>query len=329
MSEVRAADIVERVVAAHERRLAAGLGGDTTAYRLVHDHWDALPALRIERLAHYALVKYRHDVWAEDAAAGAVVEGLRRCGLRGAAFVLDAAEKDRTPAHEARDAALDAWLQDIGFRAPRETILARECGRTYALSAREGYSAGLFFDMRACRDDLAQRWTGRRVLNLFAYTCGFGVALGRDNEVTNVDTSRRLLDWGQHNYTLNGLPADDAHFVRKDAFSYLEVAARVGNTFDGVILDPPSYSTGKKGFARRFSLKTDFQELLGLALDALSSGGELFVSTNWEGTDAAAFEATIRRLAGPRGRRIVHSWPPGPDFPVPAEDFHLKTALLT
>lgn len=327
MSQLGATEVADRIVAAHERRRAAGLGDTTTAYRLVHDAGDALPDLRIERIGDFALVKYRDPWWAQQGAS-AIVEGLRACGLLGATFVFDAPAKMRTPAHQARDADLVSEMENQGFRPPAGTIVATENGHRYALSARDGYSAGLFFDMRDVRADLAAQWRGRKVLNLFAYTCGFGVALADGNTVTNVDTSKRYLDWGRENYALNDLETPNGTFVRKDAFGYLEIAAKVGNQFDAIVLDPPSFSTGKKGKARRFALRDDLEPLIASALSVLAPGGECFVSTNWEGITPAAFASLLRRLGGARGLRLEQTWPPAVDFPPGATPYHLKTGRL-
>lgn len=323
-----ASEIRSRVAAAHERRVAAGLGDDTNAYRIIHDQYDGLPWLRVDRLGDFAMIKYRHEHWTNERPAMELVKALRSMGLKGAAFVFDAPSKDSAAAADARDRALNGWLGDLEFNAPEETILARENGRRYALSATAGFSCGLFFDMRGVRQDLAEHWSGKRVLNLFAYTCGFGVALADSCEVTNVDVSSRYLDWGRHNYALNGLGVADEHFVRKDAFEYLEIAVKKQNYFDAIILDPPSYSAGKRGRSRRFSLRNDLPELVGLALDALASGGELFVATNYESLSRRKFDALVLDNAAPRGKRIVRRWGPGPDFPAPDEVYHLKTALV-
>lgn len=321
-------EIADRVARADERRATAGIPALASAYRLVHGEWDDLPDLFVERLAEFALVKYRDPAWADDAAVHAVVDGLRRAGVRGATFVFDAPEKVRTSATTDRDAELDALMDTIDFQTPRGEIVGTEFGRSFALSTRSGFSCGLFFDMRQCRHDLSRRWQGRRVLNLFAYTCGFGVVLAGQNDVTNVDTSAAALEWGRRNYALNGLEAPSSAFVRKDAFEYLAVAGKVGNRFDAIVLDPPSYSAGKAGKARRFSIASDLGELVGLALDALTPGGELLVAANAESLAARAFASTVKAAASVRGLSVVRRWNPAPDFPVPADRYHLKTALV-
>lgn len=331
MPDLPTAEIPGRVEAAAQRRVDAGVTEVADSYRLVHGRWDALPGLRVERLADWAVVRYRDPSWADDATATALVDGLRRAGVLGATWIYDASAKDRTPASNARDEALEARMGALDFRSPEDTILGHEYDRTFALSSRSGFSCGLFFDMRECRHDLAQRWHGKSVLNLFSYTCGFGVVLAGNNDVTNVDTSAPALDWGRQSYALNDLPVEDGAFVKKDAFSYLEIAAKVGNRFDAVILDPPSYSAGKRGKrskARRFSLRDDLGELVALALDVLEPDGELFASTNLESLDRETFAAIVERQAGLRGKRIRRRWSPAGDFPVPDDAYHLKTALV-
>lgn len=323
-----AAEIGSRISDASVVRIRAGVPEEATGYRLVHGEWDGLDGLIVDGLGDVAFVRYRDVAWAEPDAVDAVIEALRAAGMQSGVWVWDAPEKVRAAAPEAeRDAAMKR-VREAGFAAPREPVVITEGALRFEVDPYAGFSFGLFFDMRACRRDLAARWDERRVLNLFAYTCGFGVALGADNDVTNVDTSRSTLDWGARNYALNGLEIAPHTFVAKDAFAYLEVAVRVGNRFDAIVLDPPSFSAGKKGKARRFRLASDLPELATLALSALSPDGELFVSANTESIDAAAFADIVSHAAAETGRRIVDTWPPAGDFPVPPDRYHLKTALV-
>ncbi len=327
--------IAEAVATASQRRARAGLpDAATDAFRLVHGEWDAMPGLHVDRIAEAAIVRVRDAHWAEEHVAIELIAALGAIGCSRVRFV-----NDRPRKHDARgddkaaeaaegvEAAKEAarsrgaWLGDAPF-------CGRENGLVFEFSAAEGFSSGLFLDMRQVRADLRARWSGRRVANLFAYTCGFGVALAGMNEVVNVDVSARYLDWGRRNYTHNGLDAPATAFVRRDAFEFLEIAVRRGVRWDAIVLDPPVFSHGKGGRARRFSLRTDLEPLVDSALGALADDGELFVSTNLAELAPAAFEAQVERAARRSGRRVVRSWPPGPDFPVPAARYHLKTALV-
>ena len=64
---------------------------------------------------------------------------------------------------------------------------------------------------------------GRRVLNAFAYTGGFGIAagLGGAKEVVSVDTSGPALALARAAWERNGLPAERGLFVEADVFEFL------------------------------------------------------------------------------------------------------------
>lgn len=321
-------DIRARVADAARRRADAGLGTDTTAYRLVHRGGDQLPGLTVDRLGDVAWIVFRDDRFARGEALDAIVGGLRDAGVPVAAAI---ARYDR-PANQggdptgAEERANDA-LAAVGLAPSSDHTVALEHGAKYRFAFETGLSHGLFFDMRRVRADLTERWVDRRVLNLFAYTCGFGVALAGRNDVCNVDVAKRYLAWGRENYALNGLEVDGRAFVARDAFAYLEVAVKVGNRFDAIVLDPPTFSRGKKGRARRFRLVDDLDDLVAMALDALTPRGELFVATNAEALEGHAFFARVRRCAERRGRSVLQSWPPAVDYPTTGS-YHLKTALV-
>ncbi|MCB9508431.1 MAG: class I SAM-dependent rRNA methyltransferase [Myxococcales bacterium] len=323
------ADAVREAVArAAARRVAAGLGGDTTAYRLVHDRWDALPGVRVDRLGDVASIRLRAAEVTTPSYVETLAAALAETGLRRGHVLRDQPEKVRGLAADVDDGPLEAALAAGGLQPFAGPVVALERGQRFELSTAAGFSCGLFFDMRDVRAALASRWSGRKTLNLFAYTCGFGVALGARNEVINVDTSGPYLEWGRRNYALNGLEVRDEHFVRADAFAWLEGAVRRGVTYDAVTLDPPSYSAGRRGRARRFSVERDLGELIELAVRVLAPSGELFVATNHEALPRDAFAAAVRRACAGAGRRVEQAWDPPPDYPVDRAVWHLRTALI-
>jgi 23S rRNA (cytosine1962-C5)-methyltransferase len=156
---------------------------------------------------------------------------------------------------------------------------AREGGMNFHLRADTGLSPGLFLDQRANRRFLNRHCRGARVLNLFAYTCSFSVAaaLGGASAVTSVDVSRRFLDWGKENFTLNGLSTTGPIFTRADARDYLALARKRGWLFDTIVLDPPSFSRSK---GKPFSARSELVPMAKNCVDLLAPGGEVLVSTN-------------------------------------------------
>ncbi len=80
-----------------------------------------------------------------------------------------------------------------------------ELGCKYQLDIGRNQNFGLFLDMRNGREWVKEHARGKRVLNLFAYTCGFSVAAieGGAEHVVNVDMARASLNKGRDNHRLN------------------------------------------------------------------------------------------------------------------------------
>jgi len=169
------------------------------------------------------------------------------------------------------------------------------------------------------------------VLNLFAYTCAFGIAAvrGGARRVLNIDLSRSYLAWGQQNYELNELNVDARDFVNGDALDWLGRFARRQQSFDLVIVDPPSFSTSRRG---TFSAERDYARLTTAAARVVAPGGILLAATNHAGISGTRFDAVLARGVSEADRqsRVLHRWhEPALDFPVAPGDYpYLKVRAL-
>jgi 23S rRNA (cytosine1962-C5)-methyltransferase len=211
---------------------------------------------------------------------------------------------------------------------PRAELEVAERGVRYLVKPAGGLSVGLFLDMREVRQWLRQQVRGKTVLNLFAYTCSFGVSatLGGAARVVNLDVSRPYLEWGKANYVLNDLAVDDRDFVYGDAFDWLSRFARREQRFDLVIVDPPSFSSTP------FSVTRDFARLVSASASVVTPGGTLVAATNHAATSDRRFDGwlasglTSARREGIRTRRWHE---PPTDFPVaPGEHAYLKVRAV-
>lgn len=184
----------------------------------------------------------------------------------------------------------------------RDVWTAEENGVVYEFRADSGESHGLFLDQRANRARVREIAAGKSMLNLFAYTGGFGIAaaLGGATAVTTVDLSKAAVEWSRRNFELNpaaggdrqpGAAGGDREFFAADCFFFLERAAKRGRRWDLVICDPPIFSRGE----RVFRLEKDLPLLVKLCRDVLAPGGTLFLSTHFEGWDFADVEKILRR----------------------------------
>ncbi|MCB0835811.1 MAG: class I SAM-dependent methyltransferase [Bacteroidetes bacterium] len=85
-----------------------------------------------------------------------------------------------------------------------------------------------------------------KVLNLFAYTGGASLAARAGGaDVIHCDSIKNVLNWANHNMQSSRL--DNIRWLLEDAFKYVKREARRGNTYHGIILDPPAYGHGPKG----------------------------------------------------------------------------------
>ena len=96
-----------------------------------------------------------------------------------------------------------------------EKLEAREAGLFYRLRLGEAQNIGFFPDMAAGRKLVRERAQGKRVLNLFAYTCSFSVAAlaGGATRVVNLDMNRGALELGKLNHRINHMDLRQASFL--------------------------------------------------------------------------------------------------------------------
>jgi 23S rRNA (cytosine1962-C5)-methyltransferase len=87
-----------------------------------------------------------------------------------------------------------------------------------------------------------------KVLNLFAYTGGATVACASAGaEVCHVDAAKGMVIWAKENLQASGLGDKPVRFITDDVFKFVQREQRRGNTYDAIIMDPPSYGRGPNG----------------------------------------------------------------------------------
>lgn len=87
-----------------------------------------------------------------------------------------------------------------------------------------------------------------KVLNLFAYTGGASIAAAAAGaHVTHVDASKGMVGWAKENAHSSNIPETSIRWIVDDCVKFVEREIRRGNTYDAIIMDPPSYGRGPKG----------------------------------------------------------------------------------
>lgn len=158
---------------------------------------------------------------------------------------------------------------------PVDELTITEGGLRYLIDLGKKQNSGLFLDMRYGRNWVREQAKGQRVLNLFAYTCGFSVAAieGGADHVVNLDMARGALSRGRDNHRLNGHDLSQVTFLGHDLFKSWAKVTHSG-PYDLVIIDPPSFQKGS------FLLTKDYQRVLRRLPDLLTAQGTVLACMN-------------------------------------------------
>ena len=181
----------------------------------------------------------------------------------------------------------------------------QEQGQIFKINLSSYLDNGLFFDHRPLRSIIRDTSSKKRVLNLFCYTGSFSVyaAQGNASFVESVDLSNTYLDWAKQNMQNNGFSDNHKYmFTRSDCMVFLQQKAvaqkkllassnqnipisdeikKNAQTYDIIILDPPTFSNSKNT-SNVLDINKDWPQLVKDALNILNPNGILYFSTNSE-----------------------------------------------
>lgn len=149
-------------------------------------------------------------------------------------------------------------------------------------------NVGFFLDAEPVRHWLQRMSRGKRVLNLFAYTCALSVVASAAgaNYVLNIDMSRKSLDTGRRNHRLNGVTTDNVQFLAHNILNSWGKLKKLG-PYDIVVADPPSFQKGS------FVLTKDYPKVLRRMVDLVVNEGYFVACANAPELTANDFRAMI------------------------------------
>jgi len=119
-----------------------------------------------------------------------------------------------------------------------------------------------------------------KVLNLFAYTGGATVAcLSAGASVCHVDSSKGMVTWAKENVAASGLKDKPVRYIIDDVVKFVNREIRRGNTYDAIVMDPPSYGRGANGEVWQF--EEQIAELVALCTKVLSDKPLFFLINSY------------------------------------------------
>ena len=148
----------------------------------------------------------------------------------------------------------DSTLEVVSGKL-EERLFAIEDGIKFSLDLKN-QNIGYFGDMKNGRAYVKSIAKDKRVLNLFAYTCGFSLAAKRGGakEVINVDMSKGVLAIGNRNHAINGLNSGVKFWKLNILKSFPKIKRAA--PFDIVVIDPPTFQRGS------FEVERDYEKIV-------------------------------------------------------------------
>ncbi|MFO0958955.1 MAG: class I SAM-dependent rRNA methyltransferase [Isosphaeraceae bacterium] len=200
--------------------------------------------------------------------------------------------------------------------APDGPISVEEHGLAWEVDLTAGQKTGFYLDQRDNREAIARLARGRRMLDLFCYTGGFGlVALQHGAAgVLGIDSSARAIDAARRNAERNGF-ADSAGYEVADAFDRAEQLRSSGERFGLVSVDPPKFARGARSIDA--ALKA-YLRLNRAAVDLLEPGGILATCSCSGLVGRDEFAGVLAQAAELSGRpiQILESRGQAADHPI-------------
>jgi 23S rRNA (cytosine1962-C5)-methyltransferase len=266
----------------------------TDCFRLLHGEGDFLPGVVCDVYAGIHVMRFD--------GAGARAFGQRVVGALSAPTVYERSREGG---------------ELLAGAPPPDEVVVREHGMRLAVDVVRGQKTGFFLDQRENRRRVRELAQGRTVLNMFSYTGGFSVAaaLGGAMRTISVDTAAPALEAARRNFELNDLDPAAHEFVCEDGFEWLDRAARRGERYGLVILDPPSFAPNEESLERALRA---YRDLNTLGLQCLETGGWLATASCSSHVDGEAFLGVVREASARSRRRVrlLELRGAGPDHPV-------------
>lgn len=275
-------------------------------YRLVYGDSDLLPGLVVDRFGEVLVVQI----------ASAGMERVREDIVAALVQVLKPAGVLLANEHSARELEQLPLYTEVAYGEVPDDVELMENHTRFLAPVRSGQKTGWFYDHRLNRARLQQFANGKRVLDVFSYIGGWGLAAAQAGarEVVCVDASESALEGVNKNAALNGF-AERVSSQHGKAIAVMKAMIDQGQQFDIVVLDPPAFIKKRKDHKSGLAAYRHINEL-GMRLlgrDGLLVSGSCSMHLATDELETC-IQGAARHLD--RQAQLVARGSQGPDHPV-------------
>ncbi len=275
-------------------------------YRVVHAEADALPGLVVDRFGEVVVIQL--NTAGMEALKAEVIAAVEKV-LKPQTILLRCDSSSRALE------GLPSYIETVVGTLPQlgET---EENGARFQFDLSGGQKTGWFFDHRINRNRMQGYVRGARVLDVFSYVGGWGIAaaVAGAKEVMCVDASERALDLLAANAERNGV-GEQVAALEGDAFEALKALKSDEQQFDVVILDPPAFIKRRKDVTEGVQA---YRRINQLAMQLLGKDGILISASCSHHLERDTFVTTLHQAARhlDRNFQILEQGHQGPDHPI-------------
>ena len=270
------------------------LDSETNGLRWINGESDSFPGLVLDQYADSFVLKLYSAVWFSRFEE--ILDILRE-ELRPQRLILRLSRNLQTVARNYSDSST------LIGAPPEGPVVFLESGLRFESDVLKGQKTGFFLDQRENRRAIGKLSRGKDVLNAFSFSGGFSVhaARGAARSVTDVDISAHALESARRNFALNerAAAATKHHCIQADVFEWVRTAP--AESYDVVILDPPSLA---KREAERAGAITAYANLTTAGLRLVRRGGILLCCSCSAHVSGEEFFGAVQKSATRSGRKF-------------------------
>lgn len=257
-----------KIEEAYAKRLEL-LSTNTTSYRLLFGENDGFPGLIADVYATVLVVKLYSEIWLPYLES--ILNSLQKISNVETIVIRLSRGLQQSTNHRLEDGAVVyGELED-------EVVQFVEHNVQFSANVIKGHKTGYFLDHRNNRKRVGEFSKGKTVLDVFSYAGGFSVhaLYNGAKKVTSLDISKQALEIAYQNGKLNNYSGKH-YTIAGDAFVELKKLIQDKQTYDVVVIDPPSFA---KQQSEIDLAKRKYAQLAELGVELTAKGGLLVLAS--------------------------------------------------